>query len=117
MVYHAQQCCCETNRNMFPYNELLWFIVAVLVVVAEIFVVSVQRIVMVYLVAVFLKKIQILCFRTTNCYGLSMERLQEIYHLSEFPYNELLWFICKLKYRYLYLSNVSVQRIVMVYLS
>ena len=81
--------------NEFPYNELLWFIEAAVILVPSNPVVSVQRIVMVYLP--FLTKGVKLwkSFRTTNCYGLSS---------ASFCFIPLT-------------IGVSVQRIVMVYLS
>ena len=55
------------------------------------------------------------CFRTTNCYGLSSAWSSSFPMLLTFPYNELLWFIVNCKLRQNKRRNVSVQRIVMVY--
>ena len=61
-----------------------------------------------------MKSIEI-CFRTTNCYGLSRHDALQQWLEDKFPYNELLWFI---QYEYGFkpaLKDISVQRIVMVY--
>ena len=54
-------------------------------------------------------------FRTTNCYGLSLTSRGFESMFDLFPYNELLWFINSITYDTAFSSEVSVQRIVMVY--
>ena len=62
----------QQSRPPFPYNELLWFIKLYLPAFYGKNTVSVQRIVMVYRVITSFTYLCLLCFRTTNCYGLSL---------------------------------------------
>ena len=82
----------DFDSERFPYNELLWFIKFCFGFSGTFYQVSVQRIVMVYLLGLF-----------------------EAFMPELFPYNELLWFIRNFRKNYYQNAPVSVQRIVMVY--
>ena len=105
----------KAKKLLFPYNELLWFILYSVVVYKVSVPVSVQRIVMVYL---------LLCVTGSSFSRVSVQRIVMVYQkgdnrmnelLKMFPYNELLWFILLQIYKLKEFLIVSVQRIVMVY--
>ena len=76
----------------FPYNELLWFICASALLRLAFSVVSVQRIVMVYLCK-FAPVCQMSFVSVQRIVMVYLPIWVAQYNTRKFPYNELLWFI------------------------